>query len=114
MKIGIVIPNYYEQYLLKIANLNGKTKSSICGLIVENFLSYNLNLKKFPLFQQNVKIVFANEKPKNSVDDNSGSPSSDDVCTEEQSNCDIVDVVSTLEEMNDQIDVDVDPDGLPF
>ena len=74
MKIGITIPNYYAQYLNEIANLNNSNKTAVCSLIVENFLSFNKKQKKFPLFRKDVRIVFANEVPKNSVID-SGSPS---------------------------------------
>ena len=115
MKIGITIPNYYEPFLKEIANLNGSNKTNICSLIVENFLSYNLKQKKYPLFRKNVSIVFANEKVSESNSDNVSNHSGNSNPNEdsEQPSVSWSDLTEQLEsyEVDDEV---VDPDGLPF
>lgn len=64
MKIGITISNYYEKELKEIANLNNMAVTTICGLIVENFITFNKNRGAIPLFKQETKIVFAKSKSK--------------------------------------------------
>ena len=59
MKIGINIPEYYREFLEEIANVNEMHISTICGLIVENNLSFNRNAKRVPLFNRQVHISYA-------------------------------------------------------
>lgn len=58
MKIGITITKDIEEYLKEIAIENGLSKTTICSLIVENFLSYNKRKKKKPIFKKVTMILF--------------------------------------------------------
>lgn len=68
MKVGITINGYFEPYLEEIAKLNNMSVTSICGLIVENFLSFNKKNQRFPLFQKQVNIVFSEKVSKSDID----------------------------------------------
>lgn len=70
MKVGITINGYFKPYLEEIAKLNNMSLTSICGLIVENFLSFNKKNKRFPLFQKQVNIVFSEKVFKSDLDNN--------------------------------------------
>lgn len=70
MKVGITLNDYYKKYLGEIASLNNMSITSICGLIVENFLSYNEKNKKFPLFKTSISIVFAQKVNKTNQAEN--------------------------------------------
>lgn len=105
MKIGITIPDYYKRYLEKISKLNNISVTGVCSLIVENFLSYNNNLKKFPLFRRDVRIVFANEN----LESDSLSPGdSSDSCSSSE-NGKPVDRGSLMERLNN-FDVEINSD----
>lgn len=64
MKIGITLPEYYKEYIEEIAKVNNLSKTAVCGLILENFLSFNKERRYFPRFKRQTTLVF--EKPKNS------------------------------------------------
>lgn len=83
MKIGITINDYFNTYLEQLSIANKLSKTAICGLIVENFLSYNLKFKKLPLFKKAIRIVYNEEASKNYLDsdnNNSGACSLDKDC----------------------------------
>lgn len=79
MKVGITLNDYYKKYLGEIASLNNMSITSICGLIVENFLSYNEKNKKFPLFKTSISIVFAEKVDNSKLVDEEGSLSRDEI-----------------------------------
>lgn len=113
MKVGITINGYFKPYLEDIAKLNNMSITSICGLIVENFLSFNKINKRFPFFQKQVKIVFSEKVNKSYIDDNnsdSGSGSVDQDCkllTREEINAEL--------EASEVSDPEVhDDDWMPF
>ena len=62
MKIGITLPRYYEDYLTEIAKVNGLSITTICGLVLENYLSYNKANKRVPLFQRKWNVVYAKKQ----------------------------------------------------
>ena len=70
MKIGLTINNYYKDYIEEIAKMNNMTVTTICGIILQNFLDFNKHQRRYPIIRQCYKMVFASEHKDEQVDPN--------------------------------------------
>lgn len=111
----MTINESYVDFLDKIAKANGCSKTEVCSIIVENFLSYNRGMKRLPLFRQVTKIFYEDEKI-SSGDPGSNSgihhPGSVDQDSEhtDLSRDDIIDQLNDYD-LPEEV---IDPDAMPF
>lgn len=99
MKIGITISDFYKSFLEEAAKLNGMSPTRICSLIVLNYLSFNKEKGRIPLFYPKVSVVYANKVKKTIETDNQEEPS----MTWDQ-----------LQEQLKNVEDDPEDSGLPF
>lgn len=70
MKIGLTINNYYKDYIEEIAKMNNMPVTTICGIILQNFLDFNKQQRRYPIIRQCYKMVFAKTPKDEQVDPN--------------------------------------------